>query len=101
MPTPQQASKQSFPLSNRSAHRAPLPVLVVGDHSLVALIDIPFNVSLMVTRDQSRPVFPPPPHLPPDPLLSGIEPHDRFAAPIHICSGVDRILQHAEHRVIS
>src|SRR5881396_586519 len=53
-----------------------------------------------MTHDQHRPVLATALHLSTDPLLSRIKPHHRLAAPIRVCSGVGRILEHAEHRVV-
>src|SRR5450756_3159106 len=72
----------------------------MGNHRLIALIDIPVNVTLMVIQDQHRPVLAAPLHLSTDPLLPGLKPHHGLAAPIRVCSGVDRVLQHAEHRMV-
>jgi hypothetical protein len=72
----------------------------VGNHRLVALIDTPVNVTLMVIQDQHCPVFPTALHLPTDLLPPGLKPHHRLVASIRVCSGVHGILQHAEHRVV-
>src|SRR5205807_10147161 len=85
---------------DRSAHRVTPRVVVVGNHRLIALIDIPVNVTLMVIQDQYCPVLATAPHLSTDLLLPRIKPYRGLAAPICVCSGVDRILQHAEHRVV-
>src|ERR1700682_5220537 len=85
---------------DRSTHRVTLRIVVVGNHRLIALIDIPVNVTLMVIQDQYCPVLATAPHLPTDLLLPCIKPYRGLTAPIRVCSGVDRILQHAEHRVV-
>jgi len=54
----------------------------------------------MVIQDQHCPVLATSPHLPTDLLLPGRKPHHGLAAPIRVGSGIDRILQHAEHRVV-
>src|ERR1035438_1712208 len=101
MTTAQQPGEQGLTLSDRSAHRTASRIVVVGNHRLVALIDVPVNVTLMVIQDQHRPVFAAAPYLPTDALLPGIEPHYRLAAPIRAGSGIERILQRAEHRVVA
>src|ERR1035438_9314304 len=85
---------------DRSAHRVTSRIVVVGNHRLIALIDIPVNVTLMVIQDQYCPVLATAPYLPTDLLLPRIQPYCGLAAPIRVCSGVDRILQHAERRVV-
>src|SRR5664280_3122169 len=73
----------------------------MGNHRLIALIDIPVNVTLMVIQDQYCPVFATALHLSADLLLPVLKPHHGLAAPIRVGSGIDWILQHAEHRVVS
>ncbi|HZY41347.1 MAG TPA: hypothetical protein VFF59_05020, partial [Anaerolineae bacterium] len=85
---------------DRSPHRVTSRIVVMGNHRLIALIDIPANVTLMVIQDQHSPVFATALHLSTDPLLPFLKPHYRLAAPIRVRAGVDRILQHAEHRVV-
>src|SRR6202049_3158956 len=84
----------------RSAHRVTSRIVVVGNHRLIALIDIPVNVTLMVIQDQYGPVLTTALHLSTDLLLPGLEPHHGLAAPIRVGSGVDRIFQYAEHRMV-
>src|SRR5664279_3278915 len=64
-------------------------------------IDIPVNVTLMVIQDQHCPVFATALHLSTDLLLPVLKPNHGLAAPIRVGSGIDWILQHAEHRVVS
>src|SRR5258708_16075507 len=64
------------------------------------MIDIPVNVTLMVIQDQYCPVLATALHLSTDLLLPGLKPHHGLAAPIRVGSGVDRIFQHAEHRMV-
>src|ERR1035437_7409467 len=100
MTAAQQPSEQGPSVFDCSAHRVTSRIVVVGNHSLITLIDIPVNVTLVMVHNQHRPVLATALHLSTDPLLPGIQPHHRLAAPIRVCSGVDRILQHAEHRVV-
>src|SRR5664280_1488291 len=86
---------------DRSAHRVTSRIVVMGNHRLIALIDIPANVTLMVIQDQHSPVFATALHLSADLLLPVLKPHHGLAAPIRVGSGIDWILQHAEHRVVS
>src|ERR1035437_6423029 len=100
MTTAQQPSEQRPTVFDRSAHRVTSRIVVMGNHGLIALIDIPVNVTLMVIQDQHCPVLATALHLSTDPLLSSLKPHHRLAAPIRVCSGVDRIFHHAEHPVV-
>src|SRR5437667_3102876 len=100
MTTAQQPSEQGLAVFDRSAHRATSRIVVVGNHRLIVLIDLPVNVTLVMIYDQHCPILATALRLSTDPLLSTLKPHDGFAAPICVCSCVDRILQHAEHRVV-
>src|ERR1035437_1179764 len=100
MTTAQQPSEQRLTVFDRSAHRVTPRIVVVGNHRLIALIDIPVNVTLMVIQDQYCPVLATALHLSTDLLLPGLKPHHGLAAPVRVCSGIDRVLQHAEHRVV-
>ena len=64
------------------------------------LINVPVNVTLVMIHDQHRPVLATTLLLPEDPLLPGLQPHDRLAAPIRVSSAVDRVLQHAQYRMV-
>ena len=52
MATAQQTGEQRLPLFDRSPHRGPFRIVVLGNHRLIALVDIPVNVTLVVIRDQ-------------------------------------------------
>src|ERR1035438_8535627 len=101
MTTAQHPSEQRLTVFDRSAHRVTSRVVVMGNHRLIALIDIPVNVTLVMIQDQHRPVLATALHLSTDLLLPGLKPHHGLAAPIHVGSGIDRVLQHAEHRMVS
>src|SRR2546422_8974570 len=100
MTTAQQSSKQGVTMFDRSTHRTTSRIFVVGDHRLIALINVPVNVALMMIHDQHRPVLATVLLLAEDLLLPGLQPCCRLAAPIRIRSGVDRVLQHAVHRMV-
>src|SRR6266550_8103273 len=100
MTTAQQPSKQRLTMFDRSTHRTTSRIFVVGDHRLIALINVPFNVALMMIHDQHRPVLATVLLLADDPFLPGLKPCRRLAAPIRVRSGVDRVLQHAVHRMV-
>src|ERR1017187_3298573 len=100
MTTAQQPSQQRRAVFDWSADRVTSRIIVVGNHGLIALIDIPVNVTLVMIQDQYRPVLATALHLSTHPLLSRIQLHHRLAAPIRVSSGVGRILQDAEHRVV-
>src|SRR5277367_3842761 len=85
---------------DRSAHRVTPRIVIVRNHRLIALIDIPVNVTLMVIQDQHCPVLATALYLSMDLLLPGLKPHHGFAASIRVGSGVDRIFQHAEHGMV-
>src|SRR5260370_28331559 len=100
MTTAQQPSEQGFAMFDRSTHRTTSRIFVVGNQSLIALINVPVNVTLVMIHDQHRPVLATALLLSEDPLLPGLQPHDRLAAPIRVSSAVDRVLQHAEYRMV-
>jgi len=98
--TAQQSGKQSFAMFDGSTPRETSRIVVVGDHRLIALIHIPINVSLMMIQNQHRPVFVSALH-PSLNLLPRLQPRYRLFASIHVCAGIDRVLQHAEYGVVS
>src|SRR5258708_19162987 len=100
MTTAQQPSEQGLAVFDRSAHSATSRIVVVGNHRLIVLIDLPVNVTLVMIYDQHCPILATALRLSTDPLLPTLQPHDGFAAPICVCSCVDRILQHAAHPVV-
>src|SRR5260370_146397 len=100
MTTAQQPREQGPTVFDWPTYRVTSRIVVMGNHGLIALIDIPANVTLVMIHDQHRPVLATTLHLPTDPFLSRIKPYHRLAASIRVCSSVDRILQHAEHRVV-
>src|SRR5580698_10515320 len=57
MTTAEQPSEQRPAVLDCSAHSVASRIVVVGDHGLIALIDIPVNVTLVMIRDQHRPVL--------------------------------------------
>ena len=81
--------------------RAAFRIVVVGNHHLIALINVPVNVTLVMIQDQHGPVFAAGLCLSADPFVPVLQPHDGLGAPIRVGSRVDRVLQHAEHCVIS
>src|ERR1035438_5024945 len=92
MTTAQQPSEQRLTVFDRSAHRVTPRIVTVGNHRLIALIDIPVNVTLMVIQDQYCPVLAATLHLSRGLLLPALKPHHSLAAPIRVGSGVDPIL---------
>src|ERR1035437_9329815 len=100
MTTAQQSSQQSPAVFDRSTRCVTSRIVVMCDHRLIALIHIPVNVALVMIRNQYRPVFAAVLHLPKNPLLSGLKPGNRLAAPIRVRARVERILQYAEHRMV-
>jgi len=98
--TTQQPSEQRFTVFDRPMHRVTSRIVVMGNHRLVVLIDIPLNVTLVVIQDQYCPVFATALRLSTNPLSSVLKPHDGFAAPIRVGAGIDRVLQNAEHRPV-
>src|SRR5437879_13129201 len=74
MTTAQQCSKQGVTMFDRSTHRTTSRIFVVGDHRLIALINVPVNVALMMIHDQHRPVLATVLLLAEDLLLPGLQP---------------------------
>jgi hypothetical protein len=64
MTTTQQPSKQRFAMSDRATHRTTSRIVVVGNHRLIALINVPVNVTFMMIQDQHRPFLATAPPLP-------------------------------------
>src|SRR5664279_5057430 len=101
MTAAQQPSEQGLTMFDRSAHRTTSSIFIVGNHRLIALINLPVNVALMMIHDQHCPVLATAPHLPEDTLLPGLKPRRRLAASIRVGSGIDRVLQHAVYRMVA
>ena len=93
--------EQGLALFDRPPHRGASRIVVVRNHRLIALIGIPVNVTLVMIQYQHRPVLTMRLPLAADLLLPGLKPHHSLAPPIRVGSGVDRIFQHAEHRMVS
>src|SRR5258708_25763938 len=89
MTTAQQPSEQRLTMFDRPTHRTTSRIFVVGNHRLIALIDVPVNVPFMVIHDQHRPVLATVLLLAGDPLRPGLKPCRRPAPPIPPRSGVD------------
>jgi len=85
---------------DRPTHRTTSRIFVVGNHRLIALINVSVNVPFMMIHDQHRPVLATVLLLAEDPLLPGLNPRRRLAAPICVRSGVERVLQHAVYRMV-
>jgi hypothetical protein len=90
MTAPQQTREQRFPLFDRSAHRAPFRIVVLGNHRLIALIDLPVNVTLVMITNQYLPVLATALHLSTDPLLPALQSEYGLAAPIRSLADLPR-----------
>src|SRR5260370_8762729 len=100
MTTTQQPSKQGFAMLDRPTHRTTSRVLIVGNHRLFALINVPVNVTFMMIQDQHRPFLATAPHLPYNSFLPRVQPHHRLATAIAVGPALDRVLHPALHRVV-
>ena len=73
MTAPQQTSQQRLPLFDRSPYCASFRIVVLGNHGLIALIDLPVNVTLVMIPNQYLPVLATALHLSTDPLLPALK----------------------------
>ena len=55
--TPQEARQQAWAAPDGASHHEPLHLRVVSDELLIALVDVPRNIGLMMVAEQRDPVL--------------------------------------------